>query len=293
MGNTAATLNNSKLADAIDKIASNYILSQNFNDMNKLSEKNHCDKLVILTAKIINNKLNPLEQKEVVKRIEGEDKSKEAEVNKEPSKEPDINNKLNKEPSNEPSKEPSKEVKEEAQKAAVKEGGAEKEQEKEGLDCIKIAKYYVKIAHLYAAVMKTINPVIISSDENGKMKKYDLMNKQNMPSETDIKNIQHNNFCTTRINTLLQESDYNVSNPKNKVLTVNPRFCNMNYDSKTKKARKFYDDSSSSSSSSSSINKINDINNNNKQLGGEDDDDDDEEDEKKKSKKGKKKSKDS
>jgi hypothetical protein len=37
--------------------------------MNKLSEKDHCDKLVILTAKIIKQQLTPLEQKEVVKKI--------------------------------------------------------------------------------------------------------------------------------------------------------------------------------------------------------------------------------
>ena len=51
MGNTNSSINgtiqNSNLATEIDRIASTYILSQNFNDMNKLSEKDHCDKLVI------------------------------------------------------------------------------------------------------------------------------------------------------------------------------------------------------------------------------------------------------
>ena len=70
MGNsTSANSKNSKLADEIDRIASNYILQQNFNDINKLSEKDHCDKLVILTAKIIGQNLNALEQKEMVNRI--------------------------------------------------------------------------------------------------------------------------------------------------------------------------------------------------------------------------------
>ena len=129
MGNAASSnanlMPNSKLATEIDRIASNYILSQNFNDMNKLSEKGHCDKLVILTAKIISNNLQPLEQKKVVERIKGND----------------IN---------------------------IIKGQTGGEEE----DCVKIAKYYVKIAHLYAAIMKTINPVIISTDENGKLKKY-------------------------------------------------------------------------------------------------------------------------
>ena len=80
MGNASSItgqVNNSKLATEIDRIASNYILSQNFNDMNKLSEKEHCDKMVVLTAKIINDNLNPLEQKEMVDRINNENKDNE------------------------------------------------------------------------------------------------------------------------------------------------------------------------------------------------------------------------
>ena len=71
MGNKSSTTkNNTSLAEEIDRIASKYILSQNFNDMNKLSEKGHCDKVVFLTAKIIDQNLNPLEQKEMVNRID-------------------------------------------------------------------------------------------------------------------------------------------------------------------------------------------------------------------------------
>ena len=70
MGNSASANKNSNLATEIDSIASKYILSQNFSDMNKLSEKDHCDKVMILTAKILSQNLNPLEQKEMVKRVE-------------------------------------------------------------------------------------------------------------------------------------------------------------------------------------------------------------------------------
>ena len=83
MGNSSsANSKNSKLADEIDRIAGNYILQQNFNDINKLSEKDHCDKLVILTAKIIGQNLNALEQKEMVNRI-----SKGREVGREATRE--------------------------------------------------------------------------------------------------------------------------------------------------------------------------------------------------------------
>ena len=66
MGNKSSNLN---LPDEIDRIASNYILSQNIDDINKISEKEHCDKLVFLTAKIIDKNLNPLEQKSLLNRI--------------------------------------------------------------------------------------------------------------------------------------------------------------------------------------------------------------------------------
>ena len=88
--------------------------------------------------------------------------------------------------------------------------------------------------------MKTINPVIIAEDKNGKPQKYNLMNRENKPTESQIKKIEHNNFCTNRLNSLIQDSDYNTHNPRNTLLNLKARFCNMNYDEKTKKSRKFY-----------------------------------------------------
>ena len=69
MGNKSSSNKNLDLPDEIDRIATNYILSQNFNDINKSLDKDHCDKLLILTAKIIDKKLNPLEQKNLLKSI--------------------------------------------------------------------------------------------------------------------------------------------------------------------------------------------------------------------------------
>jgi len=178
MGNA---LSNTNLSTKIDEIASKYILSQNFNDMNKLSEKAHCDKVVILTSRILKQNLNPLEQKEVLNRIGNKS---------------------------------------------------------EAPDCVEIAKFYVKIAHLYAAIMKTINPVITTTDENGVQQKYDLMSYPKMPSTAEITSIEHTNFCTRRLNSLFQDRDY--KDAKRTLLAVNPqRICDINVD-KNKKPRKFY-----------------------------------------------------
>ena len=61
MGNKSSANKKLDLPDEIDRIATNYILSQNIDDIDKISEKEHCDKLVFLTAKIIDKNLNPLE----------------------------------------------------------------------------------------------------------------------------------------------------------------------------------------------------------------------------------------
>jgi len=197
MGNTLSSSDesNSKLADKIDDIASKYILSQTFEDMNKMSEKEHCDKMVVLTSKIIDNNLTPLEQKKVVERMYP-------------------NNNMEMPQGEMPQGEMPQQL-----------GGNNKQK-----DCIKIAKFYIKVAHLFSAIMKTINPVITSINTEGKKQKYDLMTKQNMPTDEEILTIEHNNFCTKRINSLLQESDYDRSDLNNISLTIKPRFCNTKND---------------------------------------------------------------
>ena len=47
-----------KEADLLDMIAAKYILTQNFKDMEKLSQKAYCDKLVILTSDVIKKFMN-------------------------------------------------------------------------------------------------------------------------------------------------------------------------------------------------------------------------------------------
>mgnify|MGYP006207568931 CR=1 FL=1 len=49
---------NFKNADLLDMIAAKYILTQNFKDMEKLSQKAYCDKLVILTTDVIKKFMN-------------------------------------------------------------------------------------------------------------------------------------------------------------------------------------------------------------------------------------------
>jgi hypothetical protein len=241
MGNQVSTSTTSNLAIEIDRIASKYILSQNFNDMNKLSEKGHCDKLVILTAKIINQNLNALEQKEVVNRIYPP-----AQANGVGPREQGPTQVYG--PREQGPREQGPREQGPREQGPREQGQVYGPPQMGGTDCVKIAKFYVKIAHIYAAIMKTINPVITTQDNNGNKKKYDLMNKSTLPSAAEIKTIEHNNFCSRRLNSLLQEKDYNRSDPNNVVLTLKPRFCQLNYDEATKTTRVLYNDSNSADS---------------------------------------------
>ena len=317
MGNTTSTTENkSNLATEIDRIASNYILSMNYEDMNKLSAKDHCDKLMILTAKILDQNLTNLDKKKMVERVKpvqnkmkgGQDAVPAAVQEPVPMAVPvampaAVPTALQ-EPAAAPApapapapatvepepvptgkpadKEESAKKEESAEKkeeSAKKEESGEKEETTAELEeddkekCMKIAKFYVKIAHLYAAIMKTINPVITTTDEKGNVKKYDLASKQRMPTNAEIQSIQHNNFCTRRLNALLQESDINKTDPKNKILTVKPRFCTMNYDNETKKQRVF------------------DLKGGKNKNDDDEDDDEDDREEKRKKEKGKEKKK--
>jgi predicted DNA-binding protein len=47
----------------IDDIATNYILTMDFKSLKKLSEKEYCDKLVLMTSEIFENRLNSMEVK--------------------------------------------------------------------------------------------------------------------------------------------------------------------------------------------------------------------------------------
>ena len=58
-----------KAANILDILATKYILTQNFQDMKKLGDKEYCNKLVILTADIIKKFLKEKEITYVAQRV--------------------------------------------------------------------------------------------------------------------------------------------------------------------------------------------------------------------------------
>jgi len=78
MGGNQSTLNkdvNYKFQDiepidAMHLIATKYILTQNFTDMKKLSSKEYCDKLIILTSDIVKKFMTSTDIKYLSHRVE-------------------------------------------------------------------------------------------------------------------------------------------------------------------------------------------------------------------------------
>ena len=124
------------LYDVMDYIATYYILTMDFQSLTKLSEKEYCNNLVILTSDIINKYFNDLDITYLAQRIKNG-----AEVNE-----------LVKEHATFLTKGQfdSLDIKNDKQKSIKKKRV-----------CIGIAKFYIKIAHIFAAIVTTINPVYI------------------------------------------------------------------------------------------------------------------------------------
>ena len=170
------------IAQIVDYVARNFILTTNFQDMKNLSDPGKCNDLVILTTKIIADNLNDKEIQYLSDRIEGGVSKKIVTKEKVIFLKSKSLNKLD--------------VKDESEKRKM---------------CIGIAKFYVRIAHIFSAIVMTINPIFIYEKEDGRREKVDLMNLKNIPDGLEkVTKIYkpENNICSARINNLLNGNNY-------------------------------------------------------------------------------------
>jgi len=185
--------------DIVDYIATYYILTMDFNSLSKLSEKAYCDKLVVLTSDIIERYLTDtnvtfLEQR-IKNGVEVNDLKTETVryINKDALESLDISNDFQKS----------------IRKKRV---------------CIGIAKFYVKIAHIFAAIIMTINPIYTYKDATGQTVKTTLLEKDKIPKNVNRK-LYKLNICDNRIRALKkgENTDEQTDN-----VTIQPRVCDMN-----------------------------------------------------------------
>jgi len=197
--NTTPPLSTS-LASAIDSIATHYILTQNFKDMKNLTDSRYCEELSILTSDIIAKYLNNLQVEYLATRV-----GVSGEETKVLTKNDIVYLKKrrldNLDTPNEPPTFRKKKL------------------------CDAIAKFYVKISHIFAAIQTTLNPVYTYRSEYGDKIEVPIEEKERLPKDFSIK-LDYNNLCSKRLNALLNGNDYKVSDEE--IIKVNPNFCTMN-----------------------------------------------------------------
>jgi len=183
--------------EIIDYIATYYILTADYVSLTKLYDRDYCNKLVVLTSDIIERYFNNLEITYLAQRtkdgvvIDEMTKDKIIFFEKDALKKLDIQNALKK-----------KRV------------------------CQSIAKFYIKIAHVFATIVRTVNPVYVYKDADGDIVRANLYEKMNIP-EGVPREMHKMNICDMRINALKGKQDYSKLRPEDP-MTISPDICSMN-----------------------------------------------------------------
>ena len=181
-----------KIANVIDYVASKYITQANFKDLKNLNNKEYCDKLVILTSKVIKHHLNDIELSFMDQRTKDG-----VEINK-----MDKKNVIYL-------------AKSDFDKLDIGSSVRKKRM------CMGIARFYIRVAHIFAAIAMAINPRYIYTDSTGIERSVSLMEKQNIPSNLRVK-YSNNSLCSRRIAALMTKQ-----NNENGII-VKPENCKMN-----------------------------------------------------------------
>jgi hypothetical protein len=199
------------LEDEIDYIATHYILTMNFQSLRNLYKEKYCDELIILTSEIINKYFRDLQVNKMIDRVEngvvpengvvtenGVEPKNMVFINKD-----DMNNVIR----------------------------LSEQQDNKIEKCNQISSFYIKIAHIFSAIVTTINPEYIHTDSSGTITKYKLSEKHNIPKTGHVE-IFKTNICGERIDILKNDLFLNLmSSDKTPQVNPNPeKLCFFNQD---------------------------------------------------------------
>jgi hypothetical protein len=171
-----------------------------FQSLRRLYEKEYCDELIILTSEIVNRYFSDIEITHLASRVEqGAESSPFASFDKLLFlKKSDLSH-LN-----------------------------ELDPERKVKLCNQIAKFYIKIAHLFSAILTTINPEYVYTDSSGKKVKRKLSEKSSIPVDAIIETVK-SNLCDSRIDAL--KGDRNIpldlKEETYAEISIKPTICSM------------------------------------------------------------------
>jgi hypothetical protein len=176
-----------QLYDKVDKIASTYIMTMDPKTLKLLNEKEYCDKLLTLISSIFSDKLSDLEIKYMFQRIQYGNHPHEA-LLEEYKKEKTYYHVDESDEAN---------IKMEKFDVTLSNDHVLESRVKYVL-CMKIAKFYIVVAHLFASIMKTINPIYTYVDDNNQIVEVNFIEKEKVPPNKEIK-LTYLNFCSERV----------------------------------------------------------------------------------------------
>ena len=197
MGNNVSSQHNNKL----DYIATNYILSMNFQSLRKMHDKAYCNKLTGLTSTILAQYFKNKDIHYVLDRIKYGDNDTTKNTTKNTNKNTDKDITI---------------------------------EEKQQI-CNAISVFYVKIAHIFAAIMTTLNPKYVFTDKHGKQIIIDIHDKSKIPRGIKPE-IQNMGLCNNLLNILTiknftDKPKFCSRNKPGETLTEMPEFMELYYDS--------------------------------------------------------------
>jgi hypothetical protein len=178
--------NNTEFLAKLNEIATDYILGQNFQDMVRLTNSKYCDDLVIITSKILKKSFFSNQIQVIYNKI--------SEGSIEHNSYIYANTNITK--------------------------------EQTGKLCIEIAKYYVKVAHLFAAIITTLNPVFSWRSSASSSRAILSPHVPKMKANEDKPGVQGVEDLVTNIEqTTLQDKQY-ISEMAKDVKIEKLNFCN-------------------------------------------------------------------
>lgn len=190
------------LSQILDYVATYYILTSDFESLKKLHQKEYCDNLVVLTSDIIERYFTDMDITYLAQRIKQGVEVNEYEKDKILFFTKDTADKFN--------------VQNSVKKKRM---------------CSAIAKFYVKIAHIFAAIVTTINPVYMYKDLEGNIQKATLQEKRNIPPNVP-REVFKMNICSARIDALKGTQD--IEKMSSEDVSIKPNFCLFNLDNQGK-----------------------------------------------------------
>ena len=98
--------------------------------------------------------------------------------------------------------------------------------EKRKMICNEIAKFYIKIAHLFAAIVTTISPEYEYTDYWGKKVKKSFSEKNSIPKGVQVK-VTRLNLCSKHIEQLKGENNDDILDSNVQEINVKPELCDF------------------------------------------------------------------